>query len=349
MFQKCFITVLVLLSSLCGFSQVGGFGAYQFLNLPFSVRSAALGGKVATIDEPDMAMVMLNPALLDSTLHNNLYLSYSRYVDDISYGAFAYGRSSRWGTFGVNIQQVSYGSFIEADETGLVQGTFKANELAVSLMYARTLDSLFSVGISVKPVYSHLERYTSFGLAVDIGGNYHSRNGLFSSGVVLKNIGLMLKGYTRGNPETLPFEIVAGVSQKLEHAPFRFLVTFHQLQNMNIYYESKLQDSETSLGENSSQPGFAERAGREFLSHLIIGMEFVPVKSFYLRAGYNYQRRNELKVPEKVSMVGFSWGFGIKVAKLHISYSRATYHLAGSTNQFSICTNLNNFVSTKPI
>jgi hypothetical protein len=42
-------------------------------------------------------------------------------------------------------------------------------------------------------------------------------------------------------------------------------------------------------------------------------------------------------------MVGFSYGFGIKISKFHLSYGRATYHLAGASNHFSISTNFSSF------
>ena len=60
-----------------------------------------------------------------------------------------------------------------------------------------------------------------------------------------------------------------------------------------------------------------------------------------LRFGYNYKRRQEMKIDTKTAMAGFSWGFGLKISKFHISYGRATYHLAGASNHFSISTNLN--------
>ncbi len=79
------------------------------------------------------------------------------------------------------------------------------------------------------------------------------------------------------------------------------------------------------------------------MRHLIFGVEFIPFENFYLRAGYNYQRRQELKISSRVAMVGFSYGFGIKISKFHLSYGRATYHLAGASNHFSISTNFSSF------
>jgi hypothetical protein len=34
--------------------------------------------------------------------------------------------------------------------------------------------------------------------------------------------------------------------------------------------------------------------------------------------------------------VGLSFGLGLKVSKLHISYGFAQYHLAGTTNTFTL-------------
>ena len=62
----------------------------------------------------------------------------------------------------------------------------------------------------------------------------------------------------------------------------------------------------------------------------------IPHKNFYLSLGYNYKRRKELKVDQKVLSVGFSWGFGINTSWMNIEFGRATYHLAGSSTHLSV-------------
>lgn len=342
---KHILLYLLLLFTVKSYSQISSSAAYQFLNLSYTSRISALGGKLATLDESDISTVYANPALLDSSLNNHLAISYTKYFAGINYGAFSYGHFfNKVGTFAIGAQTVNYGSFIDADEVGTIQGSFTANDLAFQLSYSRAIDSTLTVGISAKTVFSYLERYKSYGIAFDIGGKYLSKSNLFSAGLVFRNIGHMVKAYTPNNMEPMPFEIVAGISQKLAHAPFRFIVTFHQLQNFDIYYDNSQQNQDEVLDDTSTKTGIAEKIGREVLSHTIIGAEFVPVKNFYLRFGYNYQRRNELKVNQKVSTVGFSWGIGIRISKFNINYSRATYHLAGPSNNFSIITNLNNFI-----
>lgn len=339
-FKKIILTISVMYLSFTSIAQIGGEGAYDFLNLTSTPRVAALGGKLAALDESDIGTILHNPALLNPEMHNQIAFSYVGYYADIKYGSFLYSRDAGLlGSFAVGSTYVNYGSFIEADPTGQITGKFYANDFAVNLFWSKTFDTLFSIGINLKPVFSHLERYKSWGIAADIGAVYNSPNRLFTAGVALRNIGSMIKPYTPDTWQELPFEILAGFSKKLGHAPFRFVVTFHQLQNYDIYYQRD--NSNTTLGTDDSQTeNKVSLLGKEALSHLIIGFEFQPVKSFYFRAGYNYQRRNELKILEKVSTVGFSWGFGIRISKFHFSYSRATYHLAGSTNHFSITTDI---------
>ena len=60
-----------------------------------------------------------------------------------------------------------------------------------------------------------------------------------------------------------------------------------------------------------------------------------------IRAGYNYQRRQELKFDDKASVVGFSAGFGIKIKRFRLDYGISRFHLAGSSNLFSLAINLN--------
>lgn len=326
-------------------SQIGGQGAYTFLNLPFTPRSAALGSKTVTLDETDAGIVLTNPAHLNYELHNHVELSYVSYFADIQYGLVSYFRDKgKIGTFGLAMQYVNYGNFIEADVTGQITGKFSGSDMAINLIYAKTFDSLITVGINVKPIYSHLEAYKSFGVCADIGISFTSREKLFSAGLVARNIGTMLKSYTPNTRENLPFEIMASISQKLQHAPFRFVGTFQQLQTANLYY-SRPETNTTFFGDEAQvSPSTFERLGNEVISHLILGVEFVPIKNFYLRGGYNFQRRNELKIEERTSFVGFSWGVGIKLKKVSINYSRATYHLAGASNHFSVSTNLSNFL-----
>jgi hypothetical protein len=183
--------------------------------------------------------------------------------------------------------------------------------------------------VNFKPVLSQLEKYTSFGFAFDIGASWHNMSNHFSAGLVIKNAGYQITTYTSETRERLPFEIQAGISQRLAHAPFRFSLTLRHLEKFDLTYQY---NKNIPAGDKKVSSGFLENS----LRHAILGVELIPHKNFYISAGYNYQRRRELEIESKVSTVGFSWGFGINTTFLNIEFGRATYHLAGSSNSVSL-------------
>ncbi|MGC9344429.1 MAG: hypothetical protein ACP5E3_17120 [Bacteroidales bacterium] len=109
--------------------------------------------------------------------------------------------------------------------------------------------------------------------------------------------------------------------------------------------ESELDDNSFNFVEEETAAGSQklEDFADNLMRHIILGIEFMPFENFYASMGYNYLRRQELKINNKPGMVGFSWGFGFKISKFHFSYGRASYHLAGGSNHFSLSTNLSEF------
>jgi len=326
--------------------QVGGTRTYAFLDLTNSARIASLGGKMVPIYDDDLNLPFFNPALLNSQMDNHLVLNYVNYFSDISYGYAAYAKTyTGIGTFSAGMHYINYGTFIAANETGLITGSFKASEYALNLMYSREIDSILTIGITLKPIYSSLENYQSIGLATDLGISYHTVDQLFVASLVLRNLGFQFKSYYNQNQEPLPFEIEAGVSQRLQFAPFRFMLTLQQMQKPDLTYTKP--DNQQKVDPISCLPvkdpplaAFSDKV----LRHMIFGVEFFPIKSFYFRAGLNYERRKELMIETQPGLIGFSWGFGLKISKFQLSYGRATYHLAGASNHFSINVNLSEFI-----
>lgn len=311
-------------------AQTGGDNVYEFLNLTHSGLVSSLGGANVSLRNNNLNLASHNPALLDSGMNNSLALNYVNFFAGVNYGQTMYSKSyAGIGNFAAGLTYLNYGSFTGADPTGMITGTFSASEYALSLICSKVLDTLFSVGINVKPVLSHLEQYTSFGVAVDLGAGYHNKSGLFSAGIAFKNIGLELTTYAGEKRQNLPFEIQAGVSQRLAHAPFRFSLTARHLEKFNLTYDYN--DTLSSGNATDSQEFF-----ENLMRHLVAGVEIIPHKNFYISAGYNYQRRSELKIDSKVSTVGFSWGFGIMTSFINIEFGRATYHLAGSSSHISV-------------
>lgn len=339
------------MTSVAAFSQVGTINTYKFLTLPISARVTALGGNLISTRDHDLNVSFVNPALLTDTMNNNVAMSYINYFADINYGYAAFAKNIRKNeNFSAGIQYLNYGKFIRADEIGNTYGTFSSNEMSLNLSYARSVfDSNLTVGTTLKTIYSNLDAYTSVGSAVDLGLIYNRPLRDFTIAAVIKNAGYQWKPYIKGNREKLPFDMQIGFSKKPKHVPFRYSVTYQNLEqwNLTIHDPNNTTLTVDSLTSAAIKQNKVQLFGDKLMRHIVIGGEFALTKNFFLRVGYNYQRRKELKIPEKTGMTGFSFGFGLRVYKFHVSYGRAVYSLAGASNNFSISCDINNFYSKK--
>jgi hypothetical protein len=342
------LLILALFYSVTSIAKLGGSTTYSFLNLTTSARQAALGGNVVSIRDFDLNTAYNNPSLLNKEMDKQITFNYVSYLAGIKFGYTAFSKSfDKIGNFSAGIQFVDYGNFDLTDEFANVNGTFSAGEYSFNLSGSRMIDSVFSVGVSIKTIYSTLESYTSFGLAADVGVNYISLDKLTSVALVIRNGGKQLKSYTDKNDEPLPLEIEAGISQKLSKAPLRLTLTLRNLQKWDLTYitPEELNSTDPITGEikEPEKVKFTNKA----LRHVVLSSEILISKNFHLRFGYNFQRRREYKVEGRPALVGLSGGFGIKVSKFHLSYARSSYHLAGGTNSFCISTYLNDFLKKK--
>jgi hypothetical protein len=320
-------------------AQTGGKSTYKFLNLTQSARVAALGGNFAAISDQDASLALANPSLINPKMSKSLSLNFVDSYAGTHFGFASYVfNTPKIGTFDASMQYYSFGSSDMMSETGENLGQFSAGEYAMNLGWGRMLDSVFSIGANMKFIYSSLESYHSMGLAVDVAGSYIP-NESFCASLLFRNIGRQLTAYTSAGVEPLPFEIQAGVSKKLAHMPFRYSVLLQHLEKWDLSYSDPNAPVDPFTGEAAKKTGidaFADNAMR----HIVIGGEFIPAKFLSIRMGYNYLKRQEMKVSSKPGMVGFSWGIGLKISKFSFSYARAAYHLAGSPNYISLSTNL---------
>lgn len=346
---KFFQTLLILFAIICtynSYSQLGGTNSYQFLDLSNSSRIQALGGSNISIYDNDVNLNISNPSLLDSTKSGSISLNYMNYVSDINYGFTSFTKHfDNVGTFSTSLMYANYGDFIRTDEAGVKQGNFSVNDLALIIGYGKKIDSLFSLGGNIKFFQSIYDIYNSNGIAIDLAGNYYKPSRDFSASIVMKNIGFVISKFNE--EEKLPFEIQMGLTKKLKHAPFRFSLTFTNLQTWDLTYDDpnikKEFDPNTFEELPPKEPSFFDKGMR----HVVFGTEFVLSKNFNIQLGYNYRKRQELKFTEKTGLVGFSGGVAFKIKKFNLNYSISSYHLSGNSHSFSITTNVNDFRSKK--
>ncbi|HRN40915.1 MAG TPA: type IX secretion system protein PorQ, partial [Vicingus sp.] len=316
-------------------AQIGGNSTYQFLNVPVSSRVGAMGGSAISIRDDDPNLTLNNPSLLTQPMSSSVTLTYLNYFADINYGYVSYIHDfKKWGTFSGGLNYIDYGKFLETDAGGNEFGNFTAGEYAFVLGWGKNIDSLFSVGANLKPIYSNLYEYRSFGLAMDLAATYYNPKSNFGASILVKNIGTQLTTYVEGaEREPIPFEIQAGVSKKLKYVPIRLSVDLIQLQNWNLAFNDStfLTNTSTKLSDEEKAERNKTTLLSEVFRHVVVGTEIIPSKSFSVRFGLNIKRRAELGLDDRAGLAGFSWGLGFRIKKFYFSYGSARYHLAGSS------------------
>lgn len=322
-------------------AQTGGLTSFNFLNIPGSARVAAMGGSYFAIKDGDVHLAQFNPSLLDSNMNNKLGLSYVDYFAGINMGSAAYARTIRPKlTVGATMQYSNYGKQTELDALGEELGSFTAADYNLILGAGYQYDSLWSLGLSMKNIYSALANYSAYAVAFDGAVTYSKPSREFTASMIISNVGYQLKTYTDGNREKLPFEMMIGLTKRPAHAPFRFSLVYSNMQHWNLSYSNPNDPVVTDPVTGEVIEVKKWEFGDQLMRHMTIGSEFILSPNAHIRLAYNYRRRQELKVSEKPGMAGFSFGFGFRVSKFHLSYGRSIYHLAGPSNHFSVTTSL---------
>ncbi len=343
--QRIFLIIAIsLLFSQQVFPREQSGRVYEFLTLSQTARITALGGQAYPVFSPDLGMALMIPSLLSQDHDNHISLNIVDYFDDINYGTVAFTHYfERLGHFSGSLHYIDYGSFIEANEFGQIIGHFSAGEYSFQIGWGRSLSERLAIGSNLKLIHSSFHDYSSFGFATDVALSYLNEDRLLAASLVARNIGTQITQYHDGNREPLPFDLALSVTKKLENAPFQFSVSANNLHNYDLTYESPTLLPDHFDDPDDNDESFQERIGDiadNLMRHLVVGVEFTPLESFSFRAGYNYRRRQEMKVESRLSTVGFSWGFGVKISRFQLNYGRSNYHLAGASNHISLNTSI---------
>lgn len=332
------LSIFLFFASIASFAQVGGEQIYTFLNFPTSARQIALGGSVLTLTD-DVNQPIWNPASISKNIDNQMSLNYVNYLLDINYvsAAYAYTFDDHIGTFHTGLTYLNYGTFIGADESGVETGEFKAFDLTFSVGYAYQFPySDFYLGANAKIVNSVIEQYSSFGVATDLGIMYYNEYKPYRFAAVIRNVGTQLISYDGVN-EKLPLQIQVGGSYQLEHVPIRIYGSLDNLQKWQLAY-SNPSDGTTDLEGNTTntKPSFFNNLMR----HAVVGAELFPEKGFSLRAGFNFQRSQELSLNNIRTFAGVSVGFGVRLKRFKLNYAFSKYHPVADSHSFSLGINL---------
>ncbi len=323
------------------FAQLSADRIFTFLDLSPSARISALGGQLITVADGDISLLQNNPGLQHELFDNALAFQHQFFFEGIQNGSLTYARSLNDTTFVFGgIQYIDYGEFEERDILGNQIGNFKGGDILFQIGANRRLYDRLSVGATLKYVHSTLAEFTASGIALDLGVHYNVAENLWSAALVIQNLGIILGHYTDLQQGTMPLNIQLAISKQLRYLPLRFSIQAHHLNRWNLLYDLP-ESNENSFFVAESEPGGFDN----FFRHIIFNAEFLigKQKNFFLRFGYNHQRKQELSINNVSSLNGFSTGFGCRISKFRFDYAFRRFHYAGGTHHLGLSTRLGTF------
>lgn len=319
------LILLAIISFGKGFAQEST-SVFNFLNLPNSAHTTALGGHNISLIEDDISLCIQNPALLASVSDKTIGLNFMTYMQGCKMGGASYAQmAGERGTWGAYAQFASYGSISETTEYGEILGSMSPLDLCIGGQYSYALGEQWVGGATGKFIYSHYGEFTSCALAVDLGINYFREESDFSLSAAARNIGAQVKKFG-DNRERLPFDLEVGFTKGLGHAPLTITLTMVDLTRW-----SKKEYFSTEEKMSGS---------KVFLNHFVLGVDVHPASKIYVSAGYNFRRAYEMKAAGSSHAAGLSAGAGLNLQHWKVGLAYAKYHMGAPTFSFTLAYNL---------
>ena len=283
-----------------------GSDASAWIRIPTDIRSAAMGGASAALFEQADSLAG-NPAGLGFLEGESLSLSQSFWIQGLSmeHGLFAAPAGSLGLAFGGDYLNFGSVDAISVGPGGPIQtGTITPSALDVAGGIGLSLPEGFGAGASLKFIGQSLANDWSSTVAVNLGMMYKSPFGL-SAGVAFSNMGPSLDGFD------LPFEVTAGAACNMKLSP-------------DMGGARGADHEMTMAGEWDGLPNSG-------LSSWGLGAEYWYRHIVGLRAGYRFADYGESD-----GLHGLSFGAGLRLEGLELSYAMTTLGSLGNTNQISL-------------
>ena len=143
----------------------------NFLKIGVGPRAVAMGSAFSAVAN-DASAVYWNPAGIIYVDRSDLFTGYMDWIMDLELHQVSFVRNhNNIGSFGISINTLKMDD-IEvttlSDPEG--DGTYAgASDLVVGLTYARKLSAYFSLGVTLKTLYSQIANESAIGQAIDIG------------------------------------------------------------------------------------------------------------------------------------------------------------------------------------
>jgi len=322
------ILILILIT----FTAKAQLSQYQFSKASDNARNAALGGQVISLNDGDGALMMLNPALIDSVKTSALSFTWSPYFADITAFSGTYKfDTKKVKNLSFGVRYFDFGDFERREANGDLTGDFGAQDYQLVLGKSHRVES-FTIGLNAKFTGSSIDNYQSSALLFDIGGIYQHPKKELSFAILFKDFGFVMRDFNNITKSKVPFDVQLGTTFKPIHMPFRFTITAYNLVRDNLVYL-----------DNEASTKRVNDVFNDVFRRLSIGAELLLNDNVQFLLGYNHLRREELRLVEGAGGAGLSFGLKVGVKRFQFRYAYSRYHFGGGASFFTIQSNLRSF------
>ncbi len=206
-------------------------------------------------------------------------------ADDLWYGFMSFVHDFSWGTTGVSLTGISYGTFQRTGEMGPeVLGDFESFDIALGLSYGTSLTNKLKGGVTAKIIYSRLadigageERGTgsATGFAIDMG-LLQQVNDRLRLGLAITNIGPKMTYIDAAQADDLPRNLAFGFAYELMKSDFYELLVTSEINKILVGLDD----------------GFSAELEQTVFN---TGAEFIYGNILALRAGYIHDEEGKIK------------------------------------------------------
>ena len=307
---------------------------FSFFNTDFSATSLSLGGNVIAKSD-DISLTYKTTSLLNQSQINHIALDYLSLSNEINLFSFVYANElKKFGMYNIGVKNLNYGNFQGYDANGFQTNEFHANDLMFFTGISKMIIKDLTLGLNLELLNSNYESFSAMAIASNTSLTYVNKKRKLIFSFSLNNLGRQINGFT-DIKEKIPTSLKFGMSKSLNHLPFTYYISLHDLQRFDIsgpvQASQSYRDDETIL--------------KKMFYHVNIGGELNPFKkNLFLRFGFNFQKRYQMMVRNIPQLAGFSSGVGIKFSSFSLDYAITSNHVSSVSSVFSLKMNLSSFV-----
>ncbi|MCQ2068761.1 MAG: type IX secretion system protein PorQ [Bacteroidaceae bacterium] len=291
--------------------------SFEFLRLPASAHNSSLGGHVVSAFDPSPVLFISNPAVLSANNSRLLGLNAMSWFSGTTVAGAQFSNIfDERSHYAFNARYVSYGKMKETTADGTVTGTFTSKDIAIGATWSYMLTDNLSGGVTGNIITSRYGSMTSVAIGVDLGLLWFNDNGL-SLGLAATNLGGQIKAF-ENTFQKMPFDVCAGVTWQLPHAPLRFTLSCDNLTRWNA--------SDFYFAEDESK-GFGEILKR----HISLGADVNLTDRFYIAAGCSLRTRAEMAGKGNKGFTGMTIGTGLRMGRIMFDLSYGKYQVSESS------------------